>query len=158
LYLALGISTELRLLATKPLAKYWLEDFCYYERALDNALKGTGPYATRSIGQAYLYPPPTLLLVEGFHYLRPFFLKALVYSLFNVALLAAMVYALARFYGYTGREVWWWYVICLGFAPCHEHRGQAVALFTRPSRCWRGEASGQRDGRIPGEADPKGVV
>jgi len=132
LYIMLGIYTELKLIEIKPIPDTLLEDFGYYERALHDALNGQNPYATRSIGIGYLYPPPALLIIEIFHYIDPY-LKALLYSTVNIVLLILIVYGTARYYGYSAEKVWYWYVICLGFAPFLEliHIGQIniITLF-----------------------------
>lgn len=132
LYIMLGIYTELKLIEIKPIPDMLLEDFGYYERALHDALNGQNPYATRSIGIGYLYPPPALLIIEIFHYIDPY-LKALLYSTVNIVLLILIVYSTARYYGYSAEKVWYWYVICLGFAPFLEliHIGQIniITLF-----------------------------
>lgn len=126
LYLLSGLRTELRFIEARPLSVYLLDDFKFYERALNDALQGRNPYALRAIGPGYLYPPPALLVIEVFSHLQPFLLKAILYSLANAAILVAMVYAIGRSYGYSTRQFWFWYPLCLGFAPFLElvHVGQ----------------------------------
>jgi hypothetical protein len=125
LYLALGAYTELRLIEVYPLPDSFLQDFRIYERALDEALNGGSPYNVREIG-GYLYPPPALLIVEAFNGIQPALLEGFLYALVNTTLLMLMTYGIARNYGYSSREVWYWYIICLGFAPFLEliHIGQ----------------------------------
>lgn len=133
LYLTIGFYTELRLTEIAPIPDVLFEDFQYYERALFDALDGKGPYALRSIGLGYLYPPPALLIVDIFSHIPSFFLKVSVYSTLNIVLLVAMVYGIAKYYGYSITRVWYWYVLCLGFAPFLEllHIGQInmITLF-----------------------------
>ena len=106
----------------KPLPNSLLEDFGYYERAALHALDGKDPYAIRDIGPGYLYPPQALLVIEVFSHIKPLFLKVSLLSVTNIALMASMVYGIARHYGYSSNKVWYWYVICLGFAPFLELR------------------------------------
>lgn len=117
IYLALGIRTELDLIAVKPIPNNLLEDFGYYEQALNNVLGGKNPYSVQSIGPGYLYPPPALFIVEAFHYIKPFYFKFLIYSVVNIALMLLIISGTAKFYGYSTKKVWYWYAFCLGFAP-----------------------------------------
>ncbi len=126
LYLVAGLFTELGLMAYKPLPAKLLDDFTYYSRALTDALTGGDPYAVREIGPAFLYPPPSLFVVELFNLFQPEALRAIVFIAVNVVLMAVMVRGVARIYGYSVREVWWWFVLAFGFAPFYEllHVGQ----------------------------------
>ena len=126
LYVFLGWATELEFAKGTPLPSTLFVDFSIYERALIYALNGESPYAILNIGQGFLYPPSALFLTELFFYISPFLLKVFIYSSINIFLLVWMVYGLANYYGYTGKQVWYWYVICLGFAPFLEllHLGQ----------------------------------
>lgn len=133
LYLANGFYTELKLMALKPLPDSLFQDFKIYERALTSILAGKDPYAIRNIGQGFLYPTPALLIIEIFHYIRDFYFRASVFSTVNIALLVLIVYGTARHYGYAAKKIWFWYVLCLGFAPFLEliHIGQIniITLF-----------------------------
>lgn len=133
LYLAQGIRTELELIARKPIPNTLLEDFGYYERALTDVSHGEDPYTLRSIGPGYFYPPPALLVVETFHSIVPFSTKFTVYTIVNIALLLFMIFGIARRYGYSVKQTWYWYVLGLGFAPFLEllHLGQinVITLF-----------------------------
>jgi alpha-1,2-mannosyltransferase len=126
IYLAAGIKTQVLFITSRPVYDTLLEDFGFYEQALDNAFTGKGPYFIRSIGQGYLYPPPALFIVEAFHSIKSFYLKFLVYSAFNIVLMVLIVYGIARYYGYSAKKIWYWFVFCLGFAPFLEllHIGQ----------------------------------
>lgn len=119
-YLTLGLYTELRLTYSLPIPEELFQDFKFYERALDDALGQQDPYAVRSIGVAYLYPPPALLVVEIFHYISPFLLRVAIYSVVNLFLLGIIVYGIALHYRYSIANVWYWFVLCLGFAPFFE--------------------------------------
>jgi len=120
IYLLIGISIDFGLTQARHAPSGLLEDFSFYERALDDAVSGKDPYSIHSIGPGYLYPPPALFIVEVFRYIRPFYLKFLTLTVINIAILIFMVRGVARYYGYSSREVWYWYVICLGFAPFFE--------------------------------------
>ncbi|RLT40981.1 MAG: DUF2029 domain-containing protein [Chloroflexi bacterium] len=125
-YLVAGLYTELWLNSIKHIPATLLEDFGHYERALSTTLRGEDPYEIRKIGPAYLYPPPALLAVEVFSYIQPFSLKVAVYTVTNILLLVVMIWGIARYYGYSLSQTWYWFVLGLGFAPFFEllHIGQ----------------------------------
>lgn len=133
IYLIAGFYTELQLLKNKPLPGSLFEDFRIYQSAQIQALEGKDPYADRSIGSAFLYPPPSMLVVELFSHITPFFLLVSVYTTANIVLLVLMVYGIANHYNYSPGTTWYWYVLCLGFAPFFEllHIGQinVITLF-----------------------------
>ncbi|MDW8148131.1 MAG: glycosyltransferase family 87 protein [Roseiflexaceae bacterium] len=114
-YLTAGLFTQLNFLSI--INPVFLQDFNHYERALQEALSGKGPYNDFIIGSAYLYPPPALFVVEVFHIIDPFLLRASVYSALNVLLMTVMIYKLPHMYGYQIDQTWYWYILCLGFAP-----------------------------------------
>lgn len=129
-YLTLGFYTELHFIHSKPIPNSLLQDFKYYERALFDALNGDSPYTVRAIGPGYLYPPPALLIVEIFSYIKSFSLKVAVFSVLNIMLLMLMTYGVAKYYGYRNNQIWYWYPIGLAFAPFLEllHIGQINML------------------------------
>jgi hypothetical protein len=65
-------------------------------------------------------------VIELFSAIQPFLLKAAVYILVNLALLVALVAGVARHYSLPFSRTWYWYLLCLGFAPTLEllHIGQ----------------------------------
>jgi sugar lactone lactonase YvrE len=130
LYLMLGLYTELKLSEMKPIPQWLLEDFGYYQRASADALSGKGPYAVRAIGTGFLYPPPALLFIELFGVVSPFLLRAAVFVTVNITFLTIMIYGIARRYGYSGRDMWYWFPLALGFAPFLEtlHLGQVNVI------------------------------
>ena len=130
IYLFVGFKIDMGLLQARHAPSGLLEDFGFYEHALDEAVAGKDPYSIHSIGPGYLYPPPALFIVEIFRYIRPLYFKFLIFSAINLAILIFMVRGIARYYGYSSREVWYWYVICLGFAPFFEllYYGQINAV------------------------------
>lgn len=117
LYLIIGLNTQSILVRLRPPSKFLLQDFGYYERALDDAREGKDPYTVQDIGKGYLYPPPALFVVEAFHYIEPLALKFFLYSIFNIVLLIFIVFRTAKYYGCSNKEIWFWYVLCLGFGP-----------------------------------------
>jgi Glycosyltransferase family 87 len=125
-YLTTGINTELKQIELFPIPDHLLQDQIYYNRALHAALEHKDPYANRNIGTGYLYPPQALLIIELFNQVQPFFLRVAVNSVANIALLACMLYSIAKYYGLSIDKVWYWYVLCFGFAPFLEllHIGQ----------------------------------
>jgi hypothetical protein len=133
IYLTMGINTELKQIELFPIPDHLLQDQIYYDRALNSALDHRDPYANRNIGTGYLYPPQALLIIELFSHIQPFFLRVAVNSVVNIALLTTAVYGIANYYGYSIEKTWYWYVLCLGFAPFLEllHIGQInmITLF-----------------------------
>jgi hypothetical protein len=125
-YLAAGIFTEYKFEQRMPLPKRWMEDFSFYQRAMDNALTGKDPYGSRVIGLAYLYPPSALLFIEIFGHIEPVTLQGTFFLLTNTLLMALMVSSLATLYKLSFRQTWWWYILCLASAPFLEllHLGQ----------------------------------
>jgi hypothetical protein len=125
-YLTAGINTELKQVDLFPIPEHLLQDQVYYNRALRAALEHKDPYANRTIGTAYLYPPQALLIIEAFSLLQPFFLRVAIHTVLNLALLALIVHGIARYYGHPPEKIWYWYVLAFGFAPFLEllHIGQ----------------------------------
>jgi len=125
-YLAAGAYTESIFMQSKPLSRTLLYDFGYYSNGLQAALAGESPYSNLSLGTGFLYPLPSLLLVEIFAHISINWLQQTLYLLFNVALLGGMTWGVARYYRLTARQVWWWFPLVLGFAPTLEmlHAGQ----------------------------------
>ncbi|MCS7055619.1 MAG: DUF2029 domain-containing protein [Thermoflexales bacterium] len=132
-YVAAGLYTELRLIEGKPLPQMLLEDFAHYERALKDALSGIGAYAVREIGPGFLYPPPSLFLVEAFQFASQTALKAALYWTLNVSLLTLVVLAVVRRFDGTPVQHGYWLALSLAFAPFLEllHIGQinVITLF-----------------------------
>jgi hypothetical protein len=132
-YVALGLFGELSYAATKPIPGSMFEDFGFFLRALADASSGRDPYGIRNIGPAFLYPPPALLLVWPFAQIPDQLLRAAAFLSLNLGLLAAVVWGIARRYGYSFERVWWWFPLAFGFAPVLEtlHLGQMnlVAAF-----------------------------
>jgi len=126
IYLTMGINTELKQIELFPIPEHLLQDQIYYNRALNAALEHRDPYANRTIGTGYLYPPQALLIIELFSRIQPFFLRVAINSVVNMALLAFIIYGIARCYSHSIEKVWYWFVLCFGFAPFLEllHIGQ----------------------------------
>ena len=132
-YLTAGINTELKQVELFPIPDHLLQDQIYYNHALDAALQHRDPYANRTIGTGYLYPPQALLIVELIRHIQPFFLRVAVNTVLNIALLILIIYGTAKYYGYSIDKIWYWFVIYVGFAPFLEllHIGQinVITLF-----------------------------
>ena len=125
-YLAAGAYTEWGFIEINPLPERLHYDFGYYMQGLAAALAGGSPYTDLSLGTGFLYPLPSLLVVEVFAHLPAAWLRQALYLLFNLALLGGMVWGVVRHYRLTLRQVWWWFPLVLGFAPTLEmlHAGQ----------------------------------
>lgn len=91
-YVALGIHAQVLHLTLKPLPQYLMEDYGYYAQALARWRQGQSPYADHTIGTAFLYPPPSLLLVGALEALGPLASK---YAGYTTLSLLALVGALA---------------------------------------------------------------
>ena len=121
-----------------------MQDFIYYQDALERFYAGQSPYAVRGIGPGYLYPPAALFIIEAFSPLKSVNLLAVVFIVVNVVLMTAMAHGIAKHYRLGWRQTWHWYPLCLGFAPFLEllHIGQInvitmfgiFLLFTRARR------------------------
>jgi hypothetical protein len=129
-YVILGMRTQLALVAVKPLPQFLDEDFSYYARAFFDAAHGFDPYEIRSIGPAYLYPPPALLVIAPFALVTDVYLRAVLLLGTDLVLAGLMVWGIARTYGLAARQVWWWFPLILTFAPFLEmlHIGQINML------------------------------
>ena len=132
-YLVFGLYNEITFITQRPIPESLFQDFRHYERAMADALQGKSPYALRELGPGYLYPPPSLLIVEIFNSIESFPFKVSLYTTLNVALMALMTHGVAKYYGYSFDQTWYWYVICMVFAPFLEmlQLGQInmIALF-----------------------------
>jgi hypothetical protein len=90
-YVALGIHAQVLHLTSKPLPQFLMEDYGYYAQAYARWRAGQSPYADHTIGTAFLYPPPSLLLVAGLEALGPLAIKFAGYaSLSLLALIGAI--------------------------------------------------------------------
>lgn len=132
-YIITGLYTEVRLIERQPTPPPLLDDFRHYERALSDALSRVGAYAVREIGPGYLYPPPSLFLVEAFQLLPQFAWRVAAYWALNIGLLLFIVLSLVRRFGGTPTQQGYWAVLALAFAPFLEvlHVGQinVITLF-----------------------------
>jgi hypothetical protein len=132
-YLTMGINTELKQVELFPIPEHLLQDQIYYNRALNAALEHRDPYANRTVGTGFLYPPQALLIIELFSRIQPFYLRVAIFLVLNMALLGWVIHGIAGYYGYSMEQVWYWYVLCFGFAPFLEllHIGQinVITLF-----------------------------
>ena len=102
IYLITGINTELKQIELFPIPEHLLQDQIYYNRALNAALEHRDPYANRTIGTGYLYPPQALLIIELFSRIQPFFSQG--------------CYQFSREYGSSGIHHLWY---CQMLQPFH---------------------------------------
>lgn len=116
-YLTGAIFTLARQVMALPFPLSIFMDFGFYEQALQRALSGGDMYAVRSIGEAYLYPPPALLLVDILSIIPDFYVRVAFWGALNLLMAAIMVYAVARRYGLEVARVWHWFPLALGFGP-----------------------------------------
>lgn len=116
IYLIAGFTTVLRLLIDK-LPTLLFEDFLIYQKAVELTFRGLDPFKTTGGDTNFFYPPPSLLVVEVFSHIKPFLLKVATYTTVNILLVMLMVRGVAKKYGYQFKDTWYWYGLCLGFAP-----------------------------------------
>ena len=81
-YLTAGIFTELEFIERKPLPERLVSDFRLYKTAYKQALEGESPY-----NDVFLYPPPSLLVVDFFSHLPNTLLQYAFYLTINIVLL-----------------------------------------------------------------------
>lgn len=117
IYLTGAIFTVVRQVMALPFPLSVFMDFGFYEQALQRTLSGGDMYAVRNIGEAYLYPPPALLVVDILNLIPEFYLRVAFWGALNVLMAATMVYTLARRYKLEWGETWYWFPLTLGFAP-----------------------------------------
>ncbi len=116
-YLTGAIFTIVQQAMALPFPLSIFMDFGFYEQALRRALAGDDMYAVRSIGEAYLYPPPALLVVDLLSLIPNFYLRGAFWGALNFLMTGGLVYAVTRRYNIRLVEVWYWFPLTLGFAP-----------------------------------------
>ena len=116
LYVIAGVYTALPLILDK-IPTLIFEDFLIYQKAVELTFRGANPFRTTGGDTNFFYPPPSLLVVEVFSHIKPFLLKVATYTTVNILLVVLMVRGVAKKYDYGIRDTWYWYVLCLGFAP-----------------------------------------
>jgi alpha-1,2-mannosyltransferase len=116
-YLTGAIFTLVQQIMALPFPLSIFMDFGFYEQALQRTLSGGDMYAVRSIGEAYLYPPPALLVVDVLNLIPEFYLRVAFWGALNFLMAVTLVYTLARRYKLELSEVWYWFPLTLGFAP-----------------------------------------
>ncbi|GAB4446159.1 MAG: hypothetical protein OHK0041_04640 [Anaerolineales bacterium] len=111
-YVLAGIQTHLIFRHTSP--DY---DFVFYENALTKALAGSDPYDVREIGPAFLYPPPALFIVESLDLLRDPVVRRQFFAGVNLAFLLLIILSVGRYFGYSMKRIWFWFLLAFFFAP-----------------------------------------
>ena len=126
IYLVSGVYTELQFITLKPLPEDLFQDYKIYQRALNDALEGDNPYEIQKIGSGFVYAPPALLIIEFFQIIKNPDVQKAIFITINIAFLLLIAYGIAEYYELTAKKVWYWYILCLGFAPFLEllHIGQ----------------------------------
>ncbi len=119
-YTLLGVWTELRFFGQWPPRILLMVDFNIYARAYTSAWHGHDPYSIRTIGDAFLYPPTALLIIGPFAAIPTGLARFVIYGLVNLGLLLLILRGIARRYGYTLNQTWWWYVLASAFGPTIE--------------------------------------
>ena len=95
-------------------------DFHVYTRAFQNAITATDPYAIRTIGPAYIYPPQALFVLAPIAALPSGVVQTILWLAFNVALLSLLLVLIMRRYGYGLPQTSWWFFLALAFGPTLE--------------------------------------
>jgi glycosyl transferase family 87 len=128
-YVALGLRTEIKFTAIKPIPESLMQDFNIYKGALEAVEQGEDPYADRSIGSGFLYPPPALLFFLPFDAVDDEW-QASLFTALNLSALAIILYGIAEIYKLPFSRMWWWFPLAFGFAPFLEvmHMGQVNIL------------------------------
>lgn len=116
-YLTGTIFTVTQHLMALPFPLSIFMDFGFYQQALQRALSGGDMYAVRGIGEAYLYPPPALLIVDVLNLIPDFYMRGAFWGALNFLIAGGIVYAVSRHYNLRLVEVWYWFPLTLGFAP-----------------------------------------
>lgn len=117
IYLTGAIFTVVKQVLALPFPLSIFMDFGFYEQALRRALSGEDMYAVRNIGEAYLYPPPALLVVDILNLISDFYFRVAFWGALIFLMAGVMVYAVARRYDIKLAEVWYWFPLVLGFGP-----------------------------------------
>lgn len=116
-YLTGAIYTVAQQVMSLPFPLSIFMDFGFYAQALQRTLLGGDMYAVRNIGEAYLYPPPALLVVDVLNLIPEFYLRVAFWGALNFLMATILVYTVARRYKLEWGEIWYWFPLTLGFAP-----------------------------------------
>jgi hypothetical protein len=116
-YISLGLLTQVIFWNQYPLPDSLMADFVIYLHARDQVIQGFDPYAHQPNELPFLYPLPSLLLIDLFAQIPTESARAVIYIVVNIVLLAIMVRGIALRYGYRWEQVWWWFPLVFFFAP-----------------------------------------
>jgi hypothetical protein len=106
--------------AILKLKAVWLQDLRYYERATTDATEGPGPYTVLAIGPGFLYPPPSLLLIEPIKDIKREETKVRVVNAINFLAVAGIIWGLIRYFKLSHLRLWYWYVLGFFYGPLRE--------------------------------------
>ena len=120
IYLIAGFFTQKMLVGNRPFEVKLHEDFGIYASAISDAMNYRDYYRQGSGIGPFLYPPPSLFVLEPFYRISPFLFRVIFFTIFNIFLTCAMVYGIAQHYNLTVKKIWYWYPLALGFAPLLE--------------------------------------
>ncbi len=116
-YVVLGLHTDM-VFVLEHGRLMW--DFDVYVSAFQRAIQHDDPYSIRTMGIAYLYPPPALLFIAPFAAVSAGYWRVAVVFTANLLMLALMLWGIAARYRYRLEQVWWWFPLAFGFAPFAE--------------------------------------
>lgn len=111
-YVCFGLYTHSIFLNTGP-----AYDFALYERALSRAVSSLDPYDLREIGPAFLYPPPSLFVIEALRITSNATVQFYLVLIINLAVMLFIIRQIHVRFGYSTREVWFWFPLTFFFAP-----------------------------------------
>ena len=112
IYIFFGIYTHSIFQSTRP-----AYDFDLYERALSRALSSLDPYDIREIGPAFLYPPPSLFVIEALGIPLNATVQFYVAVFVNLVAMLVIIRQIHVRFGYSTRDVWFWFPLTFFFAP-----------------------------------------
>lgn len=94
-----------------------LSDFAIYERAAKLAIRGESPYFVYFVSESFLYPPPSLFLIEPFLHIQSASLKFVLLTLLNAAMIIFVFSKLAKRYEINKGVLLFTLLLLFTFAP-----------------------------------------
>jgi hypothetical protein len=98
----------------------WLQDLRYYERATTDAVQGRNPYTVLAIGPGFLYPPPSLLLIEPLKDIKREENKLRAVDAINFLGIVGIIWGIIQYFRLSHLRVWYWYPLGFFYAPLRE--------------------------------------
>jgi hypothetical protein len=112
-----GIYTLVKQVLVLPFPFSIFMDYNFYSQALMRALSGGDMYSIREIGEAFLYPPPSLLFVEILHLIPDPIAQGAVFAMLDFFMAAAMVYLVCKKYSISLEKTIFLLAVTLTYAP-----------------------------------------